>query len=77
MKRLALALSLVFGTAASAQEHKTLEEHQVWRVQVGQEVYDVEILELLNKEHVRIKYHDGLIGLANKSRVKWLEKLAS
>lgn len=86
MKKLWLALSLVFAGNAlvlgsnalqgSQEERSILALNQEWKVQIGNQKYNVTIIELLGNDTVRIQYEDGKVGLALTEQIVWLQKLS-
>lgn len=71
---LAVACFLAPFTAAQASVELHVQDH--WVVKIGKTIYIVEVIEL-DDDIVRIKYDDGMVGMANKGDVKWLTKLCS
>lgn len=60
----------------TAQAYVDLHAKEQWVVKVRNHLYNVEILEVQGNT-VRVKYEDGMVGLANKDDITWLTKLSS
>ncbi|QIG60587.1 hypothetical protein VPT02_011 [Vibrio phage VPT02] len=60
----------------TAQANIDLHAKEQWVVKVRSQLYNVEILEVQGNT-VRVKYDDGMVGMANKDDITWLTKLSS